>query len=714
MNNTEGYNALLECLVLFTKLYHKPHNAETLIAGLPVEQSHTAPELFSLKSSKSLFSRAAKRAGLSSRLVKKSLDDISPLVLPAILVLKNERACILESIDLEEKTADIILPETGEAVSTVSLKDLEKEYLGYAFYLKKTYEYHSKQHKLIEKKEQHWFWGTIRHSKPFYRDVLIVSIAINLFMLALPLFTMNIYDRVVPNSAFDTLWVLSIGILGVLVLDGIMKVSRSYLLELAAKKSDIIISSILFEHVMDIKMSSKPASAGSFANNLRDFDSIRGFLTTATLTGFIDIPFAVIFLIVVFIISGPIVFVPVVSIMLIVGFVMITRKPMQRSIEQTHEAAANKSSILIESLVNLETIKTLGASGHSQWMWEEATGEIANKGLKAKLLGGMIPVVTQFFTQLNTVVIIMIGVSMIDEKTLTMGGLIAATMLSSRIIGPFSQVASLISNFENTKTAYESIENIMQMEVEHPRDKKFVHHGAFNGKIEFQDVSFGYPQDDHKILHNVSFTIMPGERVAFIGKIGSGKTTVEKLMMGLYTTDQGAVMIDDIDIRQMDPATLRKQIGYVPQDIMLFKGSVKDNIVFKSPHADDTSIIRASKISNSESFINRHPKGFDMEVSERGENLSGGQRQCIALARALVDDPMFLLLDEPTNMMDNTTEQIIIQNLKQTIEGKTTIIVTHKMSLLTLVDRIIVMGNGKILADGPKEEIMKKLQGSAA
>lgn len=710
MKASQNSTVLLECLELFTKIYHKPCSVETLVAGLPVEKENSSPVLFSEKSSKSLFSRAAKRAGLTSRLVKKELRDLSPLVLPAILILKGERACILDKLDPDAQTADIILPETGEAVSTVALADLEKEYIGYAFYLKKTYEYHSKRNKLLEKGEHHWFWGTLKHSMHYYRDVLIVSLAINLFLLALPLFTMNIYDRVVPNSAIDTLWVLAIGVMVVLLLDAVMKFARAYLLEMAAKKSDIIMSSILFEHVMDLNMSVKPASAGSFANNLREFDSVRSFLTAATLTGFIDIPFAILFIIVIYIISGPIAIVPVISILFILTFVMFVRRPLQKSIEETHEAAANKNSILIESLVNLETIKTLGASGHSQWLWEEATGEIAGKGLRAKLLSGAIPVINQFMTQITMVVIVVIGVYMIDEKILTMGGLIAATMLSSRTIGPFSQVASLVSNYENTKTAYETLENIMHLEQEHPSDKKFIHHGHFKGKIEFQDVTFSYPQENRDVLKNVSLTINPGERVAIIGKVGSGKTTLEKLIMGLYHVEKGSVLIDDIDIRQLDPARLRKQVGYVPQDVMLFKGTMKENIIYKSPRADDASIIKASKISGAEYFINRHPKGFEMEVGEWGSTLSGGQRQSVAIARAFIDDPAIVLLDEPINMMDSSTEQEIIRNLKGAIVGKTTIIVTHQMSLLQLVDRIIVMGNGKVLADGPKEDVLRQLK----
>ncbi len=710
-DNEIQQDPLLKCLVLFTERYHRPMDVASLVAGLPVEKGQETPALFSAQSSKSMFSRAAKKAGLNSKLVREDIQHLSNLVLPAILVLKDQKACILESVNHETGEAQIIIPGVENMETLVSFDKLQEEYLGYMFLLKKSYKYKAPKHNALAQKQKHWFWGTMFLSKNIYRDVIIASFVINLFLVASPLFVMNVYDRVVPNSAIETLWVLAIGIFVVYIIDLVLKNIRSFFLELAAKKSDVIISSILFEKVLDIKMMARPRQTGSFANNLRDFDSIRNFITSSTLTAIIDIPFALIFLFVIWLLAGLLVLIPVAAIVVVLLYIFTIKQPLQRSIEETYEAASNRNAVLIESLYNLETIKTMGASGQAQWQWEEATGEISNKGLKSKILSGSIPSVIQFITQMMTLCIIVFGVYMIDAKELTMGALIATVMLSARAAAPIGQVASLVSNFESTKTAYYGLDQIMEMDAEHPEDKEFVQRADFKGAIDFKDVTFKYNEEDKAALQGVSFTIKPGEKVAIIGKIGSGKSTIEKMMLGLYDAQGGSISYDGIDIKQIDPLNLRKHIGYVSQDITLFSGTLKDNVVYKHPQATNEQIIKVAKLSGIEDFINRHPKGFDMQVGERGDGLSGGQRQAISLARALVVPSPILLLDEPTNMMDNTTENRLIKNLKEYIADKTTIIVTHKMSLLSLVDRIIVMDEGRIILDGNKASVIKQLNG---
>jgi len=707
-----SHNDLLECLVLYTKLYHKPFSAESLTAGLPQDGAKGIVELFSLNSSKSLFSRAAKRAGLNSKLVHKDLDDIPTLVLPVILVLKNQRACILESVDRDIDQAKIIIPDAGDSVHTVSYKDLKANYIGYAFYLKKSYDYEKRKDKVVDSGNKHWFWGTLKLSFPIYKDVIIASLLVNVFMIFGPLFTMNVYDRVVPNDAFDTLWVLATGIGVMYVLDLIMKLTRTYFLELASKKNDVIMSSKIFEKVLDIKMSAKPKSVGSFANNIKEFDHLKNFFTTSTMVAFIDIPFSIIFLSVIWFLGGDIVFIPISIMMIVTTYVLLVRKPLYRSIEETNEASANKNSILIESLVNLETIKTMNYHGRSQWNWEEATGEIANKSIKTKILSTSIPLITQFFVQLNTIAVVVYGVYQISDKNMTMGALIAINMLSQRAIAPLSQITSLLSSLEQTKVSYNTLESIMHLPSEREDGKKFVERPPFSGLIEFKNVTFTYPGEEKPALQNVSFTIHPGEKVAIIGKIGSGKSTIVKLLLGLYEPDSGDIFIDGIDIKQINPADLRRNIAYVAQDITLFRGTLKDNLVIRAPHADDEMILKASKIACVDEFVNIHPLGFEMQVGERGEGLSGGQRQSVSIARAFLIDSPIVLFDEPTSMMDSQTEAKVMKNIHQNIGDKTLILVTHKNSLLNAAKRVIVMHNSKKILDGSKEEVIKKLKGS--
>lgn len=707
---------ILECLVIFTKLYNRPYSADALVADLPVEPGRLTPKLFSLEanSSKSAFSRAAKRAGFSSKLVNYSLRDISPLLLPVILILKgtqndNEKACIVTEISPDKQYSKIILPDIEDGENWIKTSDLEEEYINFAFLLKPVQHFKDAHKRILKHEKNHWFWGTLTYSKKIYMDVIVASFLINLFVMATPIFTLNIYDRVVPNNAIDTMWVFAIGIIVLYLFDMILKFLRSYFLENAAKKSDIIMSSIIFEQVMNLKMSSKPASVGSFANNLKDFDSIRGFLTASSIATMIDLPFSIIFLFIIYIIGGWMVAIPIISACIIIIYSLIVRNPMKKSIESTYEASALKNAVLIESLSALETIKALGISGQSQWKWEEATGSVAQKGIKSKTLSNSISTFVNFIVQLNTVGMIIGGVYTIGEKELSMGGLIAVVMLGSRMLAPLAQVAALISNFEQTKTAYTAINSIMELPVEREDAKKFVQRPSFEGKIEFQNVSFTYPNTEKKVLDDVSFTIYPGEAVGIIGTNGSGKTSLEKLILGLYDPDEGSILIDGIDIKQIDPADLRHGISYVPQDTILFKGTLKENIIVRAPDASDEDILMVSEISGTKRFVDIHPMGFDMPVGERGENLSGGQKQSISIARAFIHFSPIILLDEPTNSMDSTSENSFINAMKSHKENRTTLIISHKNSLLKLTNRLILLEQGKVLLDGTHEDVIKYL-----
>lgn len=712
MTETINKDQLLECLVIFTKLHNNPYTADALTIGLPVQDGEEV-ELFSLNGSKSLFSRAALRAGFASTLVRKQIDEISPLVLPCILMLRGKRACILQSISPDAKTANIIVPDIANGTSVVDMEKLKDEYLGYAYYLKREFAPdESNASHLLENTKEHWFWGTLKKSKKIYLDVVLASFIINLFVLASPLFTMNVYDRVVPNNAVETLWVLAIGVSVVYLIDFFLKFIRSYFLEIAGKKSDIIMSSMIFERVMDMKLTNRPKSVGSFASNLREFDTIRNFFSSASLAAIVDLPFAFIFLLTIYFIGSYLVFAPIVTMAIILIYTFSIKTPLQNAIKSTFEASAAKNGILIESLNALETIKTMGASGNVQWSWEESTGEISNRSIKSKMITTSINTFTAFLVHINTIAIVVVGVYMIKDTHLTMGGLIATVILSGRAIAPMGQVAALIASFEQTKTAYKSVNDIMNMPVERPEGKKFVRRNFFDGKIEFKNVSFTYPETVKGSLDRVNFTINAGEKVGIIGKNGSGKTTIQKLILGLYAPTEGSVLIDGIDINQIDPADLRRNIGYVPQDILLFKGTVRENIVQKAPYADDMQIIKAAKISGVDEYVNMHPLGFDMPILERGDGISGGQRQSIALARAFLLDSPIILLDEPTNSLDNTVENKLKMNLKTNVANKTMILVTHKTSMLDLVDRLIVIDNGKILLDGKKNEVLAKLGGN--
>jgi len=425
----------------------------------------------------------------------------------------------------------------------------------------------------------------------------------------------------------------------------------------------------------------------------------------------VDIPFAIIFLLLIGYLGGMLVFVPIVTALIIVGYALSIRKPLQESIERSHEASAKKSGILIESLQNIETVKSMSMSGKVQFDWEESNGEIAEKSLRTKLLSTSIPTITGLLMQLSSAIVVVYGVYLIQEFQLTMGGLIAVVILSSRVLAPMGQAAALISQYEDAKTSYDMLNEIMSRPEERPHGKQFVQKPQFSGLIEFRGVMFTYPGEEVPALNDVSFLIQPGEHVGIVGRMGSGKSTIEKLLLRLYEPQSGSILIDGLDISQIDPADLRRAFGYVPQDIHLFRGTIKDNILSSARFYDDEAMMRASQLSGTDEFIRQHPRGYEMMVAERGLGLSGGQRQSVGIARALVENPEILLLDEPSNAMDQTSEQHLVDNLKSYIEGKTMLMVTQKLSTLVLTQRLIVMHQGRVVQDGARDDVLKALSG---
>lgn len=690
---------LLQALISICTLLHTPHSAESLTSGLPLVDG---------KLSHSLFIRAAKRAGLSSSLIKRPINEISNLVLPTVLILKDNKTCVLVSKD--EHKCTILLTETGCGEKVISLEDLDQEYTGLAFFIQTEHNFasHSKHSKTP--RASHWFWDVIYKSWPIYTEVLVASLLINIFAVSSPLFAMNVYDRVVPNHALETLWALAAGIAIVYSFEFIMKSLRGYFIDVAGKRSDIILSATIFEKVLGIKMASRPASVGAFASSLHDFESFRAFLTSATLTTLVDLPFLFIFLAVIYMLGGEIAFIPLLVLPLAIFAGIMAQTPLKKTITEISQFSSQKNALLVESLTNLESIKSTGAESQTQKRWEENIGKIAQLSLKSRLFSTMAVNFTAFLQQMASVAVVILGVYKISDGELTMGALIACTLLTGRALAPVSQVASLLTRYHQARTSLDTLNNMMTLPVEREPGKKFLHRPTFTGNIEFKNISFSYPEQPIKALDNISFKIKAGERVGFIGRIGSGKSTIEKLMLGFYDAQEGSILVDGTDIRQINPSDLRRQIGYVPQDISLTFGSVKDNITLGSQFADDAAILRAAEISGVTNFVNRHPAGFDLQVGERGTALSGGQRQSVAVARSLLLSPPIFIMDEPSNSMDNSTEEGFKQRFSKELNSQTLILVTHRASLLTLVDRLIVMDGSKIVADGPKESVLSALK----
>ena len=697
------FDPLLDALVLLTDLYNKPKTRGSLIAGLPVKDQTLDVDNFVV---------AAERAGLSAKLLKREISSLSKLTMPTLLLLKEKQTAILLDIDKEKQTAKIMQPEFGKSETEIPLDELEELYSGYLYFVKSLHKFDGRTEQTLDTKEGHWFWSTMAKSHKIYRDVLVASVVINLILLAAPLYTRNVYDRVIPNDAMSTLWTFTIGIFIAYTFDFILRVVRAYFLDIAGKKSDVLLSAKIFKYVQSTELSGRPKSTGTFAKQLGDFDSIRELITSSTMTLIIDLPFTLIFLVVIYVMAGTLVFVPIIAMILILAFGLYAQASMKYTVEKTYRASGEKTGLLYESLSSMESVKAYNMQSRNQKKWEDATGEIAGWSIKTKMLSTAVGSWSNYIGQLATVSSVVYGVYLIQAGDLTMGGLIAVSMLLGRTIAPMRQVASLITRIHGAKSSFESLNKIMENDLEIDDTKTYIQKPDLDGEFEFKSVSFAYPEAEVLSLSDVSFKIKANQKIAILGRIGSGKSTIGKLLMRFYLPTEGSVYVDGIDINQMNPYELRKNIGYVPQHVQLFFGSVKDNIKMGVEHVNDERVQMVARLAGVTDFTDKHPQGLDMQVGEGGQALSGGQRQLVALARALILFPKILIMDEPSSAMDLTTEKLLRDRLREIMKDKTVIIATHKASLLDLVDTLMVVESGQMVAYGPKAEVTAQLNGS--
>jgi ATP-binding cassette, subfamily C, bacterial LapB len=698
-------DALLDCLVEVCRLHGQAASRATLSAGMPLVEGRMTLELAQ---------RAAARAGMSAKLQRVAPAEIDAAALPAILLLNDNRACVLLGWDAAGGDARVLLPETGQGSVVLTRVELAQRSIGVALFVRPHFRFDSRTESAGAAGSQvprsrHWFWGAMLQQRFVYRDVLWAALLVNLFALAFPLFSMNVYDRVVPNNAVETLWTLAIGVLLVLGADLFMRLLRSHFVDEASARIDVEISAKLMEKVLGMRLEHRPESVGSFAASLRGFEQVRDFIASGTVTALIDLPFALLFIFVMLWIS-PWLALPVVVVGLaILGLGYVQQGRLHELSETTYRAGAMRNATLVESLTGIETIKSQGAESVVQSKWERTNIFLARTNVKMRALSSAAMYTTSTLTQLVSVAIIVIGVYLISQRELTMGALIACSMLAGRALAPAGQIVGLMMQYQGARTALDNLNKVMDKPVERPLGQTFIERPQLRGEIEFRGVKFAYPGRTDSALEGLSFRIMPGERVALIGRVGSGKSTIQRLIMGLYQPTDGAVLLDGIDLRQLDPADVRRNCGYVSQDVTLFYGTLRENIALGLPFADDSAILAAAEIAGLADLVNRHPRGFDMTVGERGESLSGGQRQSVGLARALLHNAPMLLLDEPTSAMDFSTEAQITQRITGFAQNKTVVLVTHRTSLLAMVTRVIVIDGGKIVADGPRDRIMEAL-----
>ncbi|ANB03173.1 type I secretion system permease/ATPase [Ectothiorhodospira sp. BSL-9] len=690
-----GSADLERCLLFLARHFDMPVSAGAVRAGkvgLDPGMDETA------------FLEAAERFGLITAVGRRDLTSLPADALPAVVLLGQGRAVVVLSRQGGDRGV-VFDPLFGDTPVERGLAELQALSHGRVIALRPRPRAEAGGD-VSPGSGGHWFWSALSSNRWTYVQVMLAAALTNFLGLSTALFIMVVYDRVLPNEAVESLLALTVGVGIALVFDFVVKTLRAAFIEQAGQKADIRMGRRIFDHVLNLRMSARRGSAGGFANTLREFETLRDFFASASLVALVDLPFILLFIWVIYLIGGPLFIVPLLAVPLVLLMGLALQPFLARISRDAFEQGRNKQGVLVEAVSGLETIKATGAGPLVRERWEESVWHQSGTGRRARAIQQFALNTTAFTQQGAQVGIVVFGVFLIADGVISMGAMIAAVILTGRILAPLAQLAQTMTRINQARQSYRAIDQLMNLPSERPVGRRFLSRPDLQGRIEFQEVSFTYPGQSQPALKGVNLLIEPGERVALLGRVGSGKSTLARLLLGIHEPDQGSVRVGGNDIRQLDPADLRRHVGSVLQEAWLFSGTVRQNIAVGNPHADDARILAASRLAGAHEFLAAHPMGYDLVVGERGEGLSGGQRQLVCLARALVGDPRILLLDEPTSAMDVETEKGVIERLADLSADRTLVLVTHRTSLLALVDRVIVLDEGRVVADGPRERVL--------
>ena len=568
------------------------------------------------------------------------------------------------------------------------------------------------QRKISSSRTAHeWFEAAVRSHRGIFAEAIGASFLISTIGLAAAMYTMQVYDRVVPTKGYSTLLVLTVGVGIAMILELVSKQVRANMVDRACKAIDQDLSSIFFGKALDIRLDARPKTVGTFASQIRHFESVRNFMTSSTLFLFADVPFALLFILVIWLLAGPVAIVPLVTVPVAFLVGLMFRDPIERLTAEHMEESNRKNGLLIEAVDGIESVKSVNGEWKMLDMWRELTAKIATTDIKMRSLSTLASNLTQTLQQTTYVGMIAVGAYLITVGELTMGALIACSIISGRALSPLAQLPNLIVQWKQAKIALETLDTIMQMPGDREPEVRLAVPDSCNGELSLEKVKFGY-DPEHAVLDIPELKIRPGERVAIIGSIGSGKTTTIKILSGLYHPSLGRANLDGLDIKSLAPEFVRQHTGFLPQDVRLFNGTLRDNLTLGIPLPSDSQILEACQLTGLDSVIKAHPKGLELQITEGGRGLSGGQRQLVGLTRMLITQPKVLLLDEPTASLDSQVEQRVLQHLFDRIpKSSTIVVVSHKVAVLPYVSRVIVIDQGRVVVDGPREAVLATLQG---
>ena len=669
--------------------------------------------------------RALHEAGWNAGLVQRPISEFNDLLLPVVLLLKNGDAAILVARQPQAggpARCTVVMPGPDAQALEASEPELAAEYAGLAIVATPRPQAPPRSSTVAHDADalhdpaKHWLWGTLRRFTPYYRAALLAALLSNTLMLVTGTVTSVIYDKVIPHQAFVTLWALAAAGGLALLFDLTARQLRAYLIDLAGKKSDLLVGTMLFRQSLAVRMENRPESAGAYSHIVGQIELVREFLSSATLSAISDLPFIFIFIGMTFAMGGPLGWVLVFAVPLIMGAALLIQGSLRRATTANMQQQADLHGLLVEAVEGIEDIKATGAQGRFLHRYEQSAAASVESQIRSRRLTSLTMNLSMISQQMVTLVMLVWGVYLIEAKVITGGALMGAVMFGMRAVAPLSSIVMLATRYQSAQAAMRALDKVMAQPTEREPGRSYIPLSELSGRIALNDVCFSYPsaegQESPRVLKNVSLRFEPGERVAILGRIGSGKSTILRVVAGLYRPSEGMVDVDGIDLRQLDPGDFRAGVGYVPQDSRLFNGTLRDNVLLGRPGADARRLAAVSKLTGLARVAEGHPMGWDLPVGESGGLLSGGQRQLVALTRSLITEPKILLMDEPTSSMDAQSELAFLRQLKEAAKDCTLVMVTHRPAVLELVQRIIVVDAGKVVMDGPKAQVLAALSGA--
>ncbi len=691
---------LLVCLSLVARRIDREVHLSALRAGFAVDEAGRIPL--------DAYPDLAQLHGMVAVWSRTPLTQLPAYVLPVIVPMLDGRAAVLVAVHGAQAT--VLMAESGTAEIRMPMDELVQLGTGQILVVKPALQASGHQLVPFQGEALAWFWNTVWRCKGYYVESMLAAVVANVLTLAAVFFAMNVYDRVVPTQAYTSLWTLAIGTTAAILLEFGTRWLKARLVDLAGRKADLSLNAMLLREIMAIRLEHRPSSIGVFASSMRDFESLRDFMSSASMVMLVDMPFIVMFIALIAIIGGPIAWIAAAAVPILVAVGLWAQKPLMRAMREHMKESGDKQSVLVESLLNLEALKAHNAESYLQRRWETANLAASESYKKTRALTNLMLGLTASMQQLVTVGMVVYGVYLIGDNALTLGGLIASVILAGRAISPLGSIMALAARFQQARSALDTLDALMKRPRDRHGARRYVVPEKIAGDLQADELEFAYPGENPRpVIRKLSMHLQAGEHLGLLGRIGSGKSTLLRLLAGLYTPQAGHVCVDSVDVQQIEPAELRSRLGYVGQDAQLFQGTLRENLVLSDSWISDARVIDVLQQLDMYKMVASHPRGLDMPLTEAGGGLSGGQRQLLAMARMMLRDPALVFLDEPTSMMDQTTEAKVIEVLGRWLQGRTLVLSTHRLQLLVWTERLALLENGQIVLSGPRDDVLKRL-----